>query len=99
MTARERLLPGAVFPWPEPDRPMMFYVQLGQEEISASGSSYLNRTGEVGRPITHTLFARASVLLYMTVGRLATEFVPRCGHGAKADQHHVLAIAVQCLFW
>ena len=38
-------MPGTVFPWPEPDRPMMFYVQLGQEEISASGSSYLNRTG------------------------------------------------------
>ena len=50
VTARERLLPGAVFPWPEPDRPMMFYVQLGQEEISGSGSSYLNRTGEIARP-------------------------------------------------
>ena len=29
--------------WPVPNRPMMFYVQLGQEEISASGTSYLNR--------------------------------------------------------
>ena len=46
VTARERLMPGALFPWPLPERPMMFYVQLGQEEISASGSSYLNRTGE-----------------------------------------------------
>ena len=45
VTARERLLPGALFPWPVPERPMMFYVQLGQEEISGSGSSYLNRTG------------------------------------------------------
>lgn len=45
VTARERLMPGALFPWPLPERPMMFYVQLGQEEISASGSSYLNRTG------------------------------------------------------
>lgn len=28
---------GVEFPWPNPDKPMMFYVQLGQEEISASG--------------------------------------------------------------
>jgi regulator of nonsense transcripts 1 len=46
VTMSERLHPtGAGFPWPAPDRPMMFYVQLGQEEISASGTSYLNRTG------------------------------------------------------
>jgi hypothetical protein len=25
------------FPWPKPDKPMMFWVQLGAEEISASG--------------------------------------------------------------
>jgi superfamily I DNA and/or RNA helicase len=31
--------------WPAPGRPMMFYTQLGQEEISPSGTSYLNRTG------------------------------------------------------
>ncbi|CAL8129215.1 unnamed protein product [Orchesella dallaii] len=32
------------FPWPEPEKPLMFYVTMGQEEISASGTSYLNRT-------------------------------------------------------
>jgi hypothetical protein len=25
------------FPWPKPEKPMMFWVQLGAEEISASG--------------------------------------------------------------
>eukprot|EP00983_Pelagomonas_calceolata_P122403 1160906-Pelagomonas_calceolata.AAC.3 len=33
----DRLLPGVDFPWPNPDKPMMFYSQLGAEEISASG--------------------------------------------------------------
>jgi len=32
------------FVWPVPDKPLFFYNSLGQEEISASGTSYLNRT-------------------------------------------------------
>lgn len=28
---------GLEFPWPNPDKPMMFWSQLGAEEISASG--------------------------------------------------------------
>ncbi|KAF2986644.1 hypothetical protein EK904_004807, partial [Melospiza melodia maxima] len=30
--------------WPQPDKPMFFYVTQGQEEIASSGTSYLNRT-------------------------------------------------------
>ena len=33
------------FPWPDAEKPMMFYSQLGTEELSVSGTSYLNRTG------------------------------------------------------
>lgn len=44
MGVGDRLMKGVDFPWPNPDKPMMFYVQLGLEEISASGTSYLNRT-------------------------------------------------------
>ena len=33
----DRRLAGMDFPWPNPDKPMMFWVQLGAEEISASG--------------------------------------------------------------
>jgi regulator of nonsense transcripts 1 len=32
------------FPWPVPSKPMFFYSITGMEEISASGTSYLNRT-------------------------------------------------------
>lgn len=39
----DRKARGVGFPWPNVDNPMMFYVQLGAEEISASGTSYLNR--------------------------------------------------------
>ena len=31
------------FPWPNPKKPMFFWCSTGQEEISNSGTSYLNR--------------------------------------------------------
>uniref|UniRef100_A0A7S0YDA7 Upf1 domain-containing protein n=1 Tax=Polytomella parva TaxID=51329 RepID=A0A7S0YDA7_9CHLO len=45
------------FPWPNPDKPMAFWVQLGTEEISPSGTSYLNRTEalNVERAVTRLL--------------------------------------------
>lgn len=33
----DRVMKGLDFPWPNPDKPMMFYVQLGLEEMSGSG--------------------------------------------------------------
>ena len=39
----ERSQPGVDFPWPVADKPMFFYATTGQEEISSSGTSYLNR--------------------------------------------------------
>lgn len=44
VTLRERLYDGLDFPWPRPETPMFFYNTSGHEEISASGTSYLNRT-------------------------------------------------------
>ncbi|KAG2103958.1 P-loop containing nucleoside triphosphate hydrolase protein [Suillus cothurnatus] len=44
VTAPERLHKNVDFPWPAPDTPMFFYQNLGQEEISSSGTSFLNRT-------------------------------------------------------
>lgn len=32
------------FPWPSKEKPMFFFNLYGVEEISASGTSYLNRT-------------------------------------------------------
>ena len=43
VTINERLYKGIDFPWPVPNKPMFFYNCFGQEEISASGTSYLNR--------------------------------------------------------
>lgn len=61
VTQDERLQVGVDFPWPVPNRPMFFYVQLGQEEISASGTSYLNRAeaGHVEKIVT--TFLRSGV--------------------------------------
>lgn len=47
VTTNERIQHGINFPWPQPDKPMLFYVSLGQEEISVTGTSYLNRAGRV----------------------------------------------------
>ncbi len=44
VTAPERLRRDVDFPWPVPSLPMFFFQNLGQEEISSSGTSFLNRT-------------------------------------------------------
>ncbi|OWK49655.1 Regulator of nonsense transcripts 1 [Lonchura striata] len=43
-TPTDRVKKGFDFQWPQPDKPMFFYVTQGQEEIASSGTSYLNRT-------------------------------------------------------
>ncbi|XP_036137767.1 regulator of nonsense transcripts 1 isoform X3 [Molossus molossus] len=52
VTAADRVKKGFDFQWPQPDKPMFFYVTQGQEEIASSGTSYLNRYGViiVGNP-------------------------------------------------
>ncbi|TNM87773.1 hypothetical protein fugu_005994 [Takifugu bimaculatus] len=44
VTAGDRIKKGFDFQWPQPEKPMFFYVTQGQEEIASSGTSYLNRT-------------------------------------------------------
>lgn len=43
VTLKEREYPLKDFPWPNPKCPMFFYNCTGVEEMSASGTSYLNR--------------------------------------------------------
>uniref|UniRef100_A0A0D6QVX1 Uncharacterized protein n=1 Tax=Araucaria cunninghamii TaxID=56994 RepID=A0A0D6QVX1_ARACU len=62
VTVNERQLSGIDFPWPVPNRPMFFYVQMGQEEISASGTSYLNRTEAANVEKIVTTFLRSGVV-------------------------------------
>lgn len=58
VTAPERLRKNVDFPWPVPDTPMFFYQNLGQEEISSSGTSFLNRCASLCfcNSNTHTSF-------------------------------------------
>jgi len=44
VSAAERQLPGMDFPWVDTEKPTFFWCCTGQEEISASGTSYLNRS-------------------------------------------------------
>ncbi|CAM9844197.1 unnamed protein product, partial [Discosporangium mesarthrocarpum] len=44
VTEAERTMPQIDFPWPTPSKPMFFLMSSGVEEISSSGTSYLNRT-------------------------------------------------------
>ncbi|OAA68701.1 regulator of nonsense [Niveomyces insectorum RCEF 264] len=61
VTMQDRLRPDVDFPWPVLDTPMMFWSNLGNEEISASGTSYLNRTEASNVEKIVTRFFKAGV--------------------------------------
>ncbi|RKP11444.1 hypothetical protein BJ684DRAFT_12914, partial [Piptocephalis cylindrospora] len=61
VTSAERIRPHVDFPWPDPSAPMLFYSCLGPEEISSSGTSYLNRTEAATCEKVVTRFLRSSV--------------------------------------
>jgi regulator of nonsense transcripts 1 len=61
VSAFDRLRRDVDFPWPVVDSPMMFWSNLGNEEISASGTSYLNRTESTNVEKIVTRFFKAGV--------------------------------------
>jgi regulator of nonsense transcripts 1 len=61
VTISERLYKGIDFPWPIPTKPMFFYNCIGQEEISSSGTSYLNRTEATACEKIVTYFLRSGI--------------------------------------
>lgn len=61
VTHLDRLRKDVDFPWPVADMPMMFWSNLGNEEISASSTSYLNRTEASNVEKTVTRFLKAGV--------------------------------------
>lgn len=61
VTMQQRLRKEVDFPWPVTDSPMMFWANLGNEEISASGTSYLNRTEASNVEKIITRFFKAGV--------------------------------------
>lgn len=62
VTTAERLRKHVDFPWPVAETPMFFYSCLGQEEISTSGTSYLNRTEASNCEKVVTKFLKSGVL-------------------------------------
>ncbi|KAJ8531634.1 hypothetical protein K7X08_034128 [Anisodus acutangulus] len=71
VTINERQSLGIDFPWPVPNRSMFFYVQLytvvnlyrwDKKEISASGTSYLNRTEAANIEKLVTTFLKSGVV-------------------------------------
>ena len=60
VNAEDRKLP-VDFPWPQLDKPMMFYVASGQEEIAGSGTSFLNRTEAANVEKIVTKFLKAGM--------------------------------------
>ncbi|TMW64981.1 hypothetical protein Poli38472_009148 [Pythium oligandrum] len=58
----DRQLKNVDFPWPNPNKPTFFYICLGAEEISSSGTSYLNRTEASNVEKIVTTFLKAGVL-------------------------------------
>lgn len=61
VTQTERLRKDVDFPWPDVEMPMMFWSNFGNEEISASGTSYLNRTEASNVEKIVTRFFKAGV--------------------------------------
>ena len=61
VTMQQRVRPDVDFPWPARDSPMLFWSNLGNEEISASGTSYLNRTEAANVEKIVTRFFKAGV--------------------------------------
>ncbi|KAI9172475.1 Regulator of nonsense transcript [Paramyrothecium foliicola] len=61
ITHDQRVRKDVDFPWPNPEAPMMFWSNLGHEEISASGTSYLNRTEASNVEKAVTRFFKAGV--------------------------------------
>ena len=43
VSINQRTYHGLDFPWPVPNKPLLFYNTIGPEELSASGTSYVNR--------------------------------------------------------
>ena len=61
VTVQERLRKEVEFPWPIAETPMFFHSSFGQEEISSSGTSYLNRTEAANVEKVVTKFLKSGV--------------------------------------
>ena len=58
----DRTIHGISFPWPVPNKPMFFYHTNGKEEISASGTSFLNINEAANIEKIVTYFLKTGIL-------------------------------------
>ncbi|KRX44379.1 Regulator of nonsense transcripts 1 [Trichinella sp. T6] len=61
VTEQERILEGVDFRWPNPTVPMFFWCTASQEEISSSGTSFLNRAEAAHIEKIATKFLRSGI--------------------------------------
>ena len=61
VTLESRRVSGLDFPWPKVDMPIFLYNSAGQEEISSSGTSYLNRLEALNIEKIITSFLKAGL--------------------------------------
>lgn len=61
VTTEDRVREKLQFSWPDLKQPMFFYSNLGQEEISSSGTSYLNRAEAVNVEKIVTKLLKANI--------------------------------------
>jgi regulator of nonsense transcripts 1 len=62
VTNQERIRKSVQFPWPSSEMPQMFLASYGMEEISSSGTSYLNRTEATNCEKVVTKFLKCGIL-------------------------------------
>jgi len=86
VTVADRRVDHFDFPWPRRDMPMFFYHSGGNEEISGSGTSYLNRAEamNVERIVTHFI---KSGLLGSQIG-VITPYEGQRAHIQSVLQRH-----------
>jgi len=90
------------FPWPVANKPMFFYCIWGMEEISASGTSFLNRTeaSYVEKIVTHLLRMGVSPLQvgvitpYDGQRKYVTDFMRRSGSLSAATYDSIEVASV-----
>jgi len=90
VTSGERCRPFLDFPWPDPQSPMFFLSCQAAEEISASGTSYLNRAEATQCERMVTRLLRAGILPSQ-IGVIT----PYDGQRAYLQQHMQLSGALR----
>ena len=89
--AGDRIGGAPAFPWPKPEKPMMFWAQLGPEEISASGACMLLQLF-----VAHPAAAAADVHSDCTL-RVERARIASCAGGCQASSSQTALKSARCV--